>query len=108
MAPFLTALGFDPITAIAVALLGDCTCTSWGGAGLTTISGGAALVTEGISTTALNSAMGGRINSLGLLIVPVMAVIIAFGPKALKGVRADAHLTLAAKRTVLARTEGEV
>ena len=29
-------------------------------------------------------------------------------PKALKGVRADAHLTLAAKRTVLARTEGEV
>ena len=86
VAPFLTALGFDPITAIAVALLGDCTCTSWGGAGLTTISGGAALVTEGISTTALNSAMVGRINSLGLLIVPVMAVIIAFGPKALKGV----------------------
>ena len=29
-------------------------------------------------------------------------------PKALKGVRADAHLTLAAKRTVLARTAGEV
>ena len=86
VAPFLTALGFDPITAIAVALLGDCTCTSWGGAGLTTISGGAALVTEGISTTALNSAMVGRINSLGLLIVPVMAVIIAVGPKALKGV----------------------
>ena len=86
VAPFLTALGFDPITAIAVALLGDCTCTSWGGAGLTTISGGAALVNAGVSTTALNSAMVGRINSLGLLIVPVMAVIIAFGPKALKGI----------------------
>lgn len=86
VAPFLTALGFDPITAIAVALLGDCTCTSWGGAGLTTISGGAALVNAGISTNALNSAMVGRINSLGLLIVPFMAVIIAFGPKALKGV----------------------
>lgn len=85
-APFLTALGFDPIIAIAVSLLGDCTCTSWGGAGLTTISGGAALVTEGISTTALNSAMVGRINSLGLLIVPFMAVLIAFGPKGLKGI----------------------
>ena len=82
----LTALGFDPITAIAVSLLGDCTCTSWGGAGLTTISGGAALVNEGISTTALNSAMVGRINSLGLLIVPFMAVIIAFGPKGLRGI----------------------
>jgi lactate permease len=85
-APFLTALGFDPIIAIAVSLLGDCTCTSWGGAGLTTISGGAALVNEGISTTALNSAMVGRINSLGLLIVPLMAVLIAFGPKGLRGI----------------------
>ncbi len=85
-APFLTALGFDPIVAIAVSLLGDCTCTSWGGAGLTTISGGSALVEAGVSTTALNSAMVGRINSLGLLIVPVMAVLIAFGPKGLKGI----------------------
>lgn len=31
-APFLVALGFDPITAIAVALLGDATPCSWGGA----------------------------------------------------------------------------
>ncbi len=86
VAPFLTALGFNPLIAIAVALLGDCTCTSWGGAGLTTINGGAALVNAGVSTTALNSAMVGRINSLGLLIVPIMAIIIAFGPKALKGI----------------------
>ena len=40
-APFLVALGFDPITAIAVALLGDATPCSWGGAGLTTSNGGA-------------------------------------------------------------------
>ena len=85
-APFLTALGFDPIIAIAVSLLGDCTCTSWGGAGLTTINGGAALVNAGVSTTALNSAMVGRINSLGLLIVPFIAVLIAFGPKGFRGI----------------------
>ena len=84
-APFLTALGFDPIIAIAVSLLGDCTCTSWGGAGLTTINGGAALVNAGVSTTALNSAMVG-INSLGLLIVPFIAVLIAFGPKGFRGI----------------------
>lgn len=35
-APFLVALGFDPITSIALALLGDATPCSWGGAGLTT------------------------------------------------------------------------
>ena len=46
-APFLMALGFDPITSIAVALLGDATPCSWGGAGLTTINGGAALVDGG-------------------------------------------------------------
>ena len=39
-APFLVALGFDPVTSIAVALLGDATPASWGGAGLTTINGG--------------------------------------------------------------------
>lgn len=43
-APFLVALGFDPVTAVAMALLGDATPASWGGAGLTTINGGAALV----------------------------------------------------------------
>ena len=43
-APFLVALGFDPITAIAVALLGDATPCSLGCGRLTTINGGAALV----------------------------------------------------------------
>src|SRR5574344_991152 len=61
-APFLVALGFDPIVAIAVALLGDATPCSWGGAGLTTITGGKALVDAGVSTTALNAAMVGRIH----------------------------------------------
>ena len=45
-APFLVALGFNPTTSIAIALLGDATPASFGGAGLTTINGGAALVGE--------------------------------------------------------------
>ena len=85
-APFLVALGFDPITAIAVALLGDATPCSWGGAGLTTINGGAALVEAGISTNALNSAMVGRIHMFGVLIIPFIMVGMAFGRKGYKGI----------------------
>ena len=85
-APFLVALGFDPITAIAVALLGDATPCSWGGAGLTTINGGAALVEAGISTNALNSAMVGRIHMFGALIIPFIMVGLAFGRKGYKGI----------------------
>ena len=83
-APFLVALGFDPITAIAVALLGDATPCSWGGAGLTTINGGASLVEAGISTNALNSAMVGRIHMFGALIIPFIMVGMAFGRKGYK------------------------
>ena len=85
-APFLVALGFDPITAIAVALLGDATPCSWGGAGLTTINGGAALVEAGISTNALNSAMVGRIHMFGVLIIPFIMVAMDFGRKGFKGI----------------------
>ena len=85
-APFLVALGFDPITAIAVALLGDATPCSWGGAGLTTINGGASLVEAGISTNALNSAMVGRIHMFGALIIPFIMVGLAFGRKGYKGI----------------------
>ena len=85
-APFLVALGFEPITAIAVALLGDATPCSWGGAGLTTINGGAALVDAGISTAALNSAMVGRIHMFGALISPFIMVGMAFGRKGYKGI----------------------
>ena len=85
-APFLVALGFDPITAIAVALLGDATAPSWGGAGLTTITGGNALVEAGLSTPALNSAMVGRIHMFGVLIIPFLAVALAFGKKGFRGI----------------------
>lgn len=85
-APFLVTLGFDPVTAIACALLGDATPGSWGGAGLTTINGGAALVEAGISTNALNSAMVGRFHMFGVLIIPFIMIAIAFGRKGFKGI----------------------
>lgn len=85
-APFLVALGFDPVVAIAVALLGDATPCSWGGAGLTTITGGAALVDSGVSTAALNSAMVGRIHMFGVMVIPFIMVAIAFGRKGFKNI----------------------
>lgn len=84
-APFLVALGFDPVTSIALALLGDATPCSWGGAGLTTINGGAMLVDAGISTVALNSAMVGRIHMFGVLIIPFLMIAMTFGKKGFRG-----------------------
>ena len=85
-APFLVALGFDPVTSIALALLGDATPCSWGGAGLTTINGGAALTDAGLSTVALNSAMVGRIHMFGVLVIPFIMVAMTFGRKGFKGI----------------------
>ncbi len=84
-APFLVALGFDPVVSIAIALLGDATPVSWGGAGLTTINGGAALVDAGVSTVALNSAMVGRFHMFGVLVIPFLMVWMAFGKKGFRG-----------------------
>ena len=75
-APFLVGLGFHPVVAIVVALLGDATPCSWGGAGLTTITGGNYLVEEGLSTAALNSAMVGRIHMFGVLIIPFLIIML--------------------------------
>ncbi len=85
-APFLVALGFDPVVSIAIALLGDATPCSWGGAGLTTITGGNSLVEAGLSTAALNSAMVGRIHMFGAFVIPFLVVFIAFGKKGFRGV----------------------
>lgn len=92
-APFLVALGFDPVVSIAVALLGDATPASWGGAGLTTINGGAALVDAGVSTVALNSAMVGRYHMFGVLVIPFLMIWMSFGKKGFKG--AVPYLTFA-------------
>ena len=75
-----------PVTSIALALLGDATPCSWGGAGLTTINGGAALTDAGLSTVALNSAMVGRIHMFGVLVIPFIMVAMTFGRKGFKGI----------------------
>ena len=98
-APFLVALGFDPVTSIAIALLGDATPASWGGAGLTTINGGAALVDAGVSTVALNSAMVGRFHMFGVLVIPFLMVWMAYGKKGFKGI--VPYLTFAGVSTCL-------
>lgn len=98
-APFLVALGFDPVTSIAIALLGDATPASWGGAGLTTINGGAALVDAGVSTVALNSAMVGRFHMFGVLVIPFLMVWMAYGKKGFKGI--VPYLTFAGASTCL-------
>ena len=85
-APFLVALGVNPILAIALALMGDATPCSWGGAGLTTIVGGAALTNAGVSTVDLNSAMVGRIHMFGVFILPFIMVATAFGRKGFKNI----------------------
>lgn len=86
VAPFLVALGLDPVTSIIIALMGDVTPVSWGGAGLTTINGGAALVDAGISTVALNSAMVGRINMFGALVLPFLVTFVGFGRRGFRGI----------------------
>ena len=83
-APFLVALGINPVTAIIIALMGDATPCSWGGAGLTTITGGNALVAAGLSTEALNSAMVGRLHMFGVMVMPFLMIAIAFGRKGFK------------------------
>ena len=64
-APFLVALGFQPVT---------------------TINGGAALVDAGLSTVAQNSAMVGRFHMFGVLIIPFIMVGMAFGKKGYRGI----------------------
>ena len=87
-APFLVALGFDPGH---LHRRSPCSATrrpaSWGGAGLTTINGGAALVDAGLSTVSLNAAMVGRFHMFGVLIIPFIMVWHGLRQKGLQGRR---------------------
>ena len=76
-APFLVGLGFDPIVAVVAALMSDGVCTSFGGSGLTTMSGGADLVTAGVSNTDLNFAAAGVYHMIGILVMPFLLIIFA-------------------------------
>lgn len=83
-APFLVGLGFDPIVAVVAALMSDGVCTSFGGSGLTTMSGGADLVSAGVSNTDLNFAAAGVYHMIGILVMPFLLLIFAYGFKAFK------------------------
>ena len=83
-APFLVGLGFDPIVAVVAALMSDGVCTSFGGSGLTTMSGGADLVTAGVSNTDLNFAAAGVYHMIGILVMPFLLIIFAYGFKGFK------------------------
>ena len=83
----------------AIALLGDATPASFGGAGLTTINGGAALVDAGLATVAQNAAMAGRFHMFGVLVIPFIMVGMAFGKKGYKGILP--YLTFAGVSTCL-------
>lgn len=78
---------------------GDATPASFGGAGLTTINGGAALVDAGLATVAQNAAMAGRFHMFGVLVIPFIMVGMAFGKKGYKGILP--YLTFAGVSTCL-------
>lgn len=84
-APFLVGLGFDPVVAVVAALMSDGVCTSFGGSGLTTMSGGQDLVAAGVSNTDLNFAAAGVFHMIGILVMPFLLIIFAYGFKGFKG-----------------------
>ncbi len=84
-APFMVGLGFNPIMAATIALMSDGVCTSFGGSGLTTLGGGAATVSAGISTIELNFSIAGWFHMFGILVMPFLILITAFGKNAFKG-----------------------
>lgn len=84
-APFMVGLGFDPVLAVVVALMADGVCTSFGGAGLTTMGGGQDLVAAGISTPDLNFAAAGLFHMIGILVMPFLIIAFAYGKKGFKG-----------------------
>lgn len=84
-APFLVGLGFEPVLAVVVALMSDGVCTSFGGSGLTTMSGGQDLVAAGVWNTDLNFAAAGVFHMIGILVMPFLILLFAYGKKAFKG-----------------------
>ena len=80
-APFLVALGMNPVLAAAACLIGNSAPNSWGGAGVTTVVGAGTFV-DFVEA----SAMTGRMASLVYLILPILMISFVFGRKALKGI----------------------
>jgi len=85
--PFLVALGIDPVLSAAIALIGDGICTSYGGAGLSTIGGGAYLVQQGVATAKMNGMMAARLHIWGYMIAPALMVYLVYGRKGFKNLK---------------------
>ena len=86
-APFLVALGFDPMVAVVASLLSNGLPASFGGAGVTTIMGSAAI--NDIVPLMEASKMTGRFHMIGGLITPMLLIYLLYGKKALqsKGIK---------------------
>jgi lactate permease len=83
-APFLVGLGFHPIEAATASLICNSIPVSWGGAGVTTIMGSAG-VRDYMSITQA-SAMTGRIQMMGAIVLPFLLTSAIFGKKSIKGI----------------------
>lgn len=83
LAPFLLGLGFSPVLAAAACLICNGMSPCFGGAGVPTIAGMAA-VSE---TLEMNDivAMSGRFLMVGIIFVPAVMLLVLFGKKSLKG-----------------------
>lgn len=84
-APFLVGLGFDPLTAAAACLISNGIPASFGGAGLSTITGTAAV--SDVVPTMIASGAAGRLHLVGGLIVPSILVLTLFGKNAFEGIK---------------------
>lgn len=89
--PLLVGLGVNPMAAIAATLICNGIPTSWGGIGLSCSGGFGAITAEaypwaaGLDVLNSISISAARISFFGALIVPVLIIMICFGPKAMKG-----------------------
>jgi len=82
-APFLVGLGFPALLASTACLISNSVPVSWGGAGVTTIMGSAAV--RKYMTIMQASSMTGRIHMLGAILLPFLVIATIFGRKAFRG-----------------------
>ncbi|MBZ4654520.1 MAG: hypothetical protein JG781_1877 [Peptococcaceae bacterium] len=82
-APFLVGLGFSPVLAATASLISNSVPVSWGGAGVTTIMGSAAV--RDFMTVEQASSMAGRIHMIGAIILPFLIIAVIFGRKGFRG-----------------------
>lgn len=84
-APFLVGLGFQPIVAVMASLLSNGLPASFGGAGVTTISGSAG-VQELVSVVNASKATG-WFHPVGAIIFPTLLIFLLYGKNSRKGIQ---------------------